>query len=546
MKENEPDRLCAQATSPVVAKVPQLSIRFGPHVGESLSSWRQRAGRENGFHLYPIPKSGLRRIDPDLGLVQVELGWLAAIHGVDIGEVHRASLRSFIGTLMPDDLLRHHPAWLLQSKNSQAEAANGPAYCVGCLRADKTPFFRLDWRVALYTECPIHAVALRDSCPHCGAGVWPHGANQSRLFTHGSEALNRCLKCRGLLTDVWPETVDPENAVRFRAILQSRVLALSPELEVPAGEAFLALNSLCQLFIRTRPNSMIARSPSPQWSDLARAVSSSCAGVRSPGALPIPLRRDLIRAVLPLLEAWPERLLSFADATALTQQHFSGAEHLHPPWMQEQIYRHLRRQNRGISVERVHEVISRLTANSEQVVTKAAVRSALRSQSAVIDQVLMRRKSASRSELAQTLRGMRRAANGANQTRAVALCKDRDQAIFCVAVLGRRSIQEVSLLRPFEIARMVPNLLSSAHGAQRAVAALLRTAWTRYQSRVGSAGGSPSGWYVLKPGSPTRCATRRMRTAMTSLDHHLMRCPSVFWLETKGSPMCQMHREGAC
>lgn len=519
----------------MVSKVPQLTVRFGPRVGESLSSWRQRAGRDNGFDLYPIPKSSWRRIDPDLGLVQAELGWLAAIHGVKNSEVHRASLRSFIGTLMPDDLLRHHPAWLLRSKNSQFQATNGPAYCVECLRADATPFFRLDWRIALFTECPIHAVALRDSCPQCGAGVWPHGANQSRLFADGSEALDKCMKCRGLLTDIQPEPVDPQTALQLSAILQSRALALSPGQEVPASEVFHALSSLCQLFTRTRPNSMIVQSASSRWSDLARAVSSSSSGVRSPGALPIPLRRDLIRAVLPLLGAWPESLLSFADATSLTQQHFSGADHLHPPWLREQIYKHLRRQNRGISVDRVREVIGRLTANSEQVVTKAAVRSALQSQSAVIDQILMRRRLASRSELAQTLRGMRRAANGAKQTRAVAVCKDRDQAIFCVAVMGRMTIREVSLLQPFEIAGMVPSLLSSAHGAQRAVAALLRTAWTRYQARVGLAGGSPSGWYVLKPGSPARSATRRMRSAMARLDHHLMRCPSVFWPETRAS-----------
>ena len=67
----------------------------------------------------------------------------------------------------------------------------GQLYCSGCLMVGPS-HLQMEWRLASSWICGIHAILLRDSCPHCDAPFAP--------FRNDALVLARCDRCGSVLT----------------------------------------------------------------------------------------------------------------------------------------------------------------------------------------------------------------------------------------------------------------------------------------------------------------------------------------------------------
>ena len=505
-------------------------VRLTPIGGESLSSWRQRSGIANDYVLYPIPRHTLRRVDPDAGADSIDVDWLAQRCDLAGHRITALSIAALGNRVFRPASGVSHPAWILRSRYSRRDAASGPVYCARCLATDKQPHFRLEWRVGLITECPIHAIELYEKCPHCGAGVWPHGATRLDLFRDKRIPLGHCSFCGRSLADVAVRHSDTGHAVALKTLLQSDLHRMAPAMDVPTLEVVAALDAFCRLFLRRRARAKIVSSGSA-WSEVANEVGETTAGARV-DYLSIAQRRLLVHATLGLLEDWPRAFLRFADDTGITQEHFSGASRLHPPWLESVIHEKLRRQNRGVSTDDVVRAIAALKAGSAAV-TKASVQIALGSQASAIHQLLSRRDEATDHELAHVLDHFEADNDGTTGIRSVRIARCRDHAIFLIAMLRRWPFARVSAADVAEIREFVAGFrVDGCDASLPRVARLLCKRWSTYERlavRAAPGGGVDGLLHAAHGGTSERSAQRRMRIAMTGLDGRLARSVSVFW-----------------
>lgn len=503
-----------------------FTIRFGPRCDESISSLRHRVGLANGYASFPRFMARQHQIDPDLDGTDEEAGQLAYALGLARDCVRECSLAALAGTVFQTLKLKLHPAWLLKSKYSQTAIKSGPTFCAECLRSDKTPYFRLSWRVGLFTECLHHRVELLDKCPHCGSGVWPHHAGRRALFEDSSLSLDFCPVCRGRLSEACPSNVDPSTGVAIRQILDAGHMEVSPQLVVPASEIASTLEAICGLFMRRRSRNKIAQSDS-QWSPVAHSMEDSQENFIA--ALAIPVRRDLVRAAWGLLDQWPDKFLAFAASTGLTQEHFSGTNERHPKWVEAEVRKHLRRQIRGISVAEVRSTVESLRLAGTDRVTKNAVRLLLNSQASAIDKVLSRRFEATSAELDEVLESMAKSARREGKRTVFASCA-RDHVVFCVAALTRSSLEQAGAMTTARLEEVVARTSSDPSSRDKPLVKFLaRRLYDYAQSSARGHIGRAGTLYVARGGRPHRPAQHRMSRAMVGLDARLARQVSVFW-----------------
>jgi len=121
-------------------------------------------------------------------------------------------------------------------------------FCPACLAEDETPYFRKQWRLALYTYCPAHQAMLHDACPACSAPVSYFRKDFGRQL---EEALDigychvcgfdfRLGECRT------PNTSDEDVHARFDSMLDSLANATPAFYSAQYG-FFAVLHQLCQV-----------------------------------------------------------------------------------------------------------------------------------------------------------------------------------------------------------------------------------------------------------------------------------------------------------
>jgi hypothetical protein len=343
---------------------PSFLIRPRPLEGESLSSWRQRVGWANGYRLFPLEKGRLRRADPDLCVDPCELDWVGCTHQLSADSLLTMTLRGHRGVFVRDVASRQHAAWWLRAKyGGRSKSAHGSMFCSECLK-EKVPYFRLRWRVALFTVCPQHGLLYLDACSHCGALQWPAACSGVfHLHPRFSSFVN-CWRCGDLLSEC--KTVPAANSDPLEFI--GRHVAFRWR---PAVEVLECLRAICQLFIRHETRKLILQHGS-KWSAAAAAlgdVSTECAVEY----LDVSRRDLLIREALGILSDWPTSFWIFAEQCRITRVHFCGARHLHPAWFDAMVDYRLARQNRFVRRADVIAVSEELR-RSGQTVTKAAIR----------------------------------------------------------------------------------------------------------------------------------------------------------------------------
>lgn len=179
-----------------------------PYQGECLSSWIVRCAHANGLKEqtfcdrvfgkeYQIWNRDIDRTAPD---------WLIDIMSQKTATPRKLVLdttcRLYEGRLFPS---LHHCSqlrWVTPVKH-RGRMIKGYAmqYCPCCLSEDSESYYRLAWRLALHTFCPIHEVMMHDRCYSCGSPVEFHRIELGRPNKVEVESLDCCWKCKGRLSE---------------------------------------------------------------------------------------------------------------------------------------------------------------------------------------------------------------------------------------------------------------------------------------------------------------------------------------------------------
>lgn len=138
--------------------------------GESLMSWMQRACQVydltfDRFHQTFGTQGGG---DADLCLSPEQIDRIAFICKLPVAD--------FVGMKTLAAMAHAEPKFrqlLLTQRNGHADYR----YCVMCLRGDRIPYFRVEWRYKHWTICPIHRCKLNKQCMYCSSPLTTHRAS---------------------------------------------------------------------------------------------------------------------------------------------------------------------------------------------------------------------------------------------------------------------------------------------------------------------------------------------------------------------------------
>jgi hypothetical protein len=133
-------------------------------------------------------------------------------------------------------------------------------YCPLCLSEDKEPYFRISWRLALYTFCPIHKVMMQDHCT-CGASVNFHRIELGKSNIIDVGTLDECWQCGSKLSNIRIHPIDLKPKSIFS--IWSRVLGVIQRGFVSSGpinyDRLILLHQLCKIIVSKSFNHDIRR-----------------------------------------------------------------------------------------------------------------------------------------------------------------------------------------------------------------------------------------------------------------------------------------------
>jgi hypothetical protein len=351
----------------------RLLVRPSALDGESLSSWRQRVAWANGYRLFPIADARTRRVDPDIGVSDLDLQWIADLHGTSVATAAQMTLSAYVGVVVARLAQRSQPRWWLRARYGAPTPNYGPMFCASCLAGDAQPYFRLEWRLGFLTVCPVHAEMLQDTCQICGSAPWPSGCGRKTQVHSGFTSLRYCWHCAADLSTLPAERATP----LFDALdwLDKREATVGHGI-VSTYEALGALRAICQLFLRNRPRSCIERSRSP-WAEFAQDLSSEAKRTQAVEHLCVADRHTLVARAIEMIKGWPDAFIDFAAQTGVTRAHFNDAVRLQPIWMSEVVNSKLARQNRSVSGAVLEKAVNDLQQKLSRMPTKAELRKSL-------------------------------------------------------------------------------------------------------------------------------------------------------------------------
>lgn len=175
---------------------------------EAFSGWLVRAALTLGCDPMALTgvlwsKKRVWTIDVDRGLPVDKLHILERESGIPVEAFQSAMLPPLMQNIMGRVPKMHEPwLWVRPFGRRNRKCIQGWQYCPECLAEDKTPFFRLHWRLVWHLACDRHRAMLLDRCPHCDGPVLPH-----RLVAE-DKTLAVCALCGGDLRKAGQESVD--------------------------------------------------------------------------------------------------------------------------------------------------------------------------------------------------------------------------------------------------------------------------------------------------------------------------------------------------
>lgn len=149
-----------------------------PLPDELLSSWIVRVAEANAIKLQTLSwmlfgngRSPWNR-DIDRSTPRWLIKALSQHTGTNYWDVFHTTLATYRTRLYPRRRAAGQLRWILPvGSYGMHRKAFGQQFCAECLATDAIPYFRKQWRVALFTYCPEHRIELHDACPGCGNSV---------------------------------------------------------------------------------------------------------------------------------------------------------------------------------------------------------------------------------------------------------------------------------------------------------------------------------------------------------------------------------------
>lgn len=170
--------------------------------GELFSSWLARAALTQGCDPLALtgkvwPKWRVWTLDPDRGMDAGRLKSLSKASGILESRFEAAMLRSMSADVSGNVLSNKSVwPWTLALGSRNRKRHGGLQFCPACLKEDRDPYYRLQWRLAWHTGCIQHGCRLLDRCPTCNASIEPH-----RLSAMDG-SMSICATCKADLRDV--------------------------------------------------------------------------------------------------------------------------------------------------------------------------------------------------------------------------------------------------------------------------------------------------------------------------------------------------------
>jgi hypothetical protein len=334
-----------------------------------------------------------------------------------------------------------------------------------------------------------------------------------------------CARCGFQLsrapTDRAPE---PEDTTWWAtSLIAGTPQELAADLSAASVDYLQGLDAICHLFIRNRPRAQIVAS-STGWADVASGLVLE-SGTNQVELLCIEDRRKLIHLARPMLSDWPDAFVDFARRTGLSQEHFSGSEHLMPEWMRKVVYQKLRKQKRASMPVVSAEIQAMQSAGLK--VTQQALRERLGGDSKAIRVLLPCRPKANRWEYA---RFSRRTTSGHQRHRkrqTVALVRNRLHLI--LAALSGTTLEGVAAMTVREVQAFVDVRHGGATAEERALVVSMGEHWERLSARAVTWGDPVLPFRTSNNTDPARTARYALLKVMRGMKPDLRRDISVFW-----------------
>ncbi len=289
-----------------------------PEIGESFSSWFVRLSRANGI----LPKDLYRSVLPGANLNSRDLDRFACDTLIEALAIHtdlnsdrlvKMTIRPWAGIVFDhDDGLGKLP-WLPPVGTELSKRSFGQQICTACLADDKTPYYRVDWRLSFVTVCLRHRQLLVDRCPTCAKPFDILKARQDGLFV-------LCQRCG---YDLRKTRAEGGYSMGTQLTLLDLIKERWHTLPAYGPVISLAYFKMLLLVFRLLSSGRFAQ-PMRHWLiDHAGApeTTSNIPRVKEVELLNPRCRNLLLEMAFALTEDWPSRFVDACNGIGLTSRH---------------------------------------------------------------------------------------------------------------------------------------------------------------------------------------------------------------------------------
>ena len=222
---------------------------------ELLSSWIVRVAQANGIKLQTLCWQLFgNAVSPwNRDIDRTAPSWLLSAFSKHTGQPYwdlfHTTLATYRTRLYQHRRLSGQLAWVLPVNNhGMNRQSYGQQFCPKCLSEGPFPYFRKHWRIALFTYCPIHQIALHDACPNCYAPIVHYRGDFGKNLEDATP-MNECHLCGFDLSEAQSFPINfPNDELRseFNQMLQS-VLEPANPIEKFDLSYFRVMHQLCRI-----------------------------------------------------------------------------------------------------------------------------------------------------------------------------------------------------------------------------------------------------------------------------------------------------------
>lgn len=405
-------------------------IRPPPLPGESLSSWRQRAGLANGFIRFPLQGEARYGRDFDRLPPECESQWLADSFRINNNDIGRMTIDCLGGGLFTHFGRLKKPRWVIPV--GARIAGRGSAYCPKCLAEDVEPYFRLAWRLGFVCSCPVHGCRLLESCPECGAPVWPSALRIIRLKQLKSFA--HCAACEASLTGRNSQAApDGYSRPLWEALETGRVPVELAQCDTVA-ELLEGFWCISQLFGR--------RASAPLHSVLSSEHQHVAESFSTLELLSLAQRATILEHAFQLMLDWPNRFIYTMRKAGMTRQHVARSQIPFPKWLSRVTDTSLTLRTK-VTSDAIALAIADIEEHGRRL-SKMEVRRFLGiSEARALNAIMFQRRHATFDEFKHLCSRFERDLTLAPEARSERATLMRDYLILLIAVLNRVQVEQV-------------------------------------------------------------------------------------------------------